>query len=82
MKVEVKLYSTLRQYRPAAVGGAPHHPFVLELPESATVGSVVTHLGIPDGLLNAASLNGEAVGLETPLPENAKVSLFPPAAGG
>ena len=82
MKIEVKLHGTLRRYRPGDVAGAPHHPFSVSVPERMTVAELAARLKIPDGLVNAASVNGEAVSPEAVLPEGAAVQLFPPSAGG
>lgn len=82
MNVEVRLYGTLRRYRPAALPGAPHHPFAFALPDGATVESLLTALLIPDGLVHAAAVNGAAVELAASLGDGDGVSLFPPSAGG
>lgn len=82
MNVEVRLYGTLRRYRPAAIPGAPHHPFESTVPGDPTVESLVAALGIPDGLVHAAAVNGEAVELSAPLRDGDRVNLFPPSAGG
>ena len=82
MKIEVKLYGMLRRHRPKTADGAPHHPFEVTLPAEATVDTLLQTLSIPDGLLNAASVNKESVELGTILRENDRVSLFPPTAGG
>jgi molybdopterin converting factor small subunit len=79
MKVEVRLYGALRRYRPA---GAPHAPFVIELPPTATIDGLGRRLGIPDGLISAAAVNDEAVEDATPLRDGDRVALFPPSAGG
>lgn len=87
MNVEVKLYGSLRRFRPkisSAVrkGNMPHHPFGFELSEGATVLSLVSRLGIPEGMLTAAAVNGEAVDVTSRLREGDEVGLFPPTAGG
>lgn len=82
MKIEVKLYGLLRRHRPKTAVGAPHHPFSVSVPAGATVMDLLLALEIPDGLLNAASVNQQAVELDTVLHENDRVSLFPPSAGG
>ncbi|RMG92948.1 MAG: hypothetical protein D6706_16090, partial [Chloroflexi bacterium] len=46
------------------------------------VSTLVTHLGIPEGFVNAAAVNNQAVPLDTPLHDGDEISLFPPAAGG
>lgn len=82
MEVEVKLYGTLRRYRPESAVGAPHHPFTTTLPTGAMVSTLARHLGIPDGLINVAAVNGETVDVTTPLQKGDEINLFPPAAGG
>lgn len=82
IEIEVKLYGQLRQYRPKSADGAPHHPFLLSLPDTAKMADVVAALGIDAGLTAVFSQNGDTATLETPLLNSAKVSLFPPTAGG
>jgi molybdopterin converting factor small subunit len=82
MQIEAKLYGTLRRYRPASAPGAPHHAFPLVLPAGATVEALLAQLGIPDGQINAAAVNDEAVELSAVLADGDRVSLFPPSAGG
>ena len=80
--VQVKLYGNLRQYRPKTADGAPHHPFSIAVEESAVMKDVLAVLEIPDGLTAVISLNGVNVDDNTPLSNNANISLFPPTAGG
>ena len=82
MIVEVRLYGSLRRYRPVDAGGAPHLPFVAVLPPEATVESLGRALGIPDGLVSAAAVNDEAVESDAGLIDGDRVALFPPSAGG
>jgi molybdopterin converting factor small subunit len=82
VEVEVKLYASLRRYRPETAGEALHHPFFITLPAEATIATLASALGIPDGLITAAALNDVAVEVEAALREGDKVGLFPPSAGG
>lgn len=82
MRVEVRLYGSLRRYRPADAGGAPHLPFVATLPPGASVAALGRALAIPDGLMSAAAVNDEAVDSAAPLADGDRVALFPPSAGG
>jgi sulfur carrier protein ThiS len=82
VEVEVKLYGSIRHYRPPTAAGAPHHPFTMTVPGGATTTTLAELLFIPEGLVSAAAVNGEAVSHGTILKEGDKVSLFPPAAGG
>jgi sulfur carrier protein ThiS len=82
MEVEVKLYAALRRYRPTSAPGAPHHPFTLSLPAEATIATLVTQLGIPEGMIQAAAVNDEAVEPSLTLRNGDRIGLFPPTAGG
>jgi molybdopterin converting factor small subunit len=82
MQIEAKLYGTLRRHRPESAPGAPHHPFSVTLPDPATVETLLSQLGIPDGAINAAAVNDQAVELSAALTQGDRVSLFPPSAGG
>ena len=82
MNVQVKLYGTLRRYRPTTAPGEAHTPFAAILPAAATVDALLAQLGIPDGLASAAAVNDEAVETDQPLRDGDRVSLFPPSAGG
>jgi sulfur-carrier protein len=82
VEVEVKLYGAIRRYRPATAAGAPHHPFTLTLPEGATTTTLAEMLAIPEALISAAAVNGEAVSGDVPLRPGDQISLFPPSAGG
>ena len=82
MNVQVKLYGSLRRYRPASTPGEAHVPFAAALPPTATVDTLLAQLNIPDGLASAAAVNDEAVETDHPLREGDRISLFPPSAGG
>ena len=82
MKIEVKLYGTLRKYRPQDEPGAPHHSFMMDVAEAISVQEVAQTLGLPDGFVNATAVNGETAVPETILHENDKLNFFPPSAGG
>jgi sulfur carrier protein ThiS len=82
MDIEVKLHGTLRRHRPADIPGAPHHPFPLSVANNITLHDLAAQLGIAEGLINAAAVNGDAVELATLLQDGDKVHFFPPSAGG
>lgn len=82
MEVEVKLYGRLRKYRPQSAGGALHHPFFIAVSGATPIAELAAQLGIPDGLVTAASLNGDAVEVTAVAHPNDKIGLFPPSAGG
>lgn len=82
MRLEVRLYAGLRRYRPASAFGAPHHAFPILLPAGSDVAALAAALGIPDGLVQAAAVNDEAVEPTAVLHDGDRVGLFPVAAGG
>jgi molybdopterin converting factor small subunit len=82
LQIEVKLYGQLRRYRPQDAPGAKHHPFNTTISEGTTAVALAKTLGIPDGLINATAVNGEATPNHIILKDGDKVSLFPPSAGG
>lgn len=82
MEITVKLYGRLRKYRPAAVPGAPHHPFSIVVPEGASVMTVAETLAINRGFVAGTAVNGETAAFDTNLHEGDEVSFFPPTAGG
>lgn len=81
MKVEVKLYGILRDYRPP-VEGLPHHPFTVDLPEHAAVEELLQHLSLSDDLVAGLAVNNAHANLQTTLRVGDKISFFPPTAGG
>lgn len=82
IEVSVKLYGSLRRYRPTTAEGAAHHPFTLTLATGATIHELVQQLSIANGQVNAAAINNEAVSNTAKLQDGDTVHLFPPAAGG
>jgi molybdopterin converting factor small subunit len=79
MRIQVKLYATLRRYQPDVPRGAA---LPLDLPPGATVSQVIQQLGIPDGVPLVAMVNSSVCKLEHALAEDDTLSLFPPVAGG
>lgn len=48
----------------------------------STAVTLAWQLNIPDGLVNAVAINGEAADPQIPLQAGDQVALFPPSAGG
>ncbi len=80
MRIEVKLYATMKEFMPANQGD--YGTCVLDLDEGATVGAVVSELKIPDDLPKMLLINGQVVKADRELQEGEMVSIFPPIAGG
>lgn len=79
MHVTVKLYATLRRYRPEQPRGAA---LPIEVPSGATVSQVIERLGIPDAAPLVAMVNNAVRTVDYVLAEGDTLSLFPPVSGG
>nr|MBC7245301.1 MoaD/ThiS family protein [Chloroflexota bacterium] len=79
MRITVKLYATLRRFRPNLAPGAG---FPLDVPPDATVNQVVEQLGIPEGVALVPMVNNEVKSMDYILAEGDTLNLFPPVAGG
>lgn len=77
MRVQVELQAYLDKYSP---NGASE--FAIELPEGATVDTLVRRLGIPDDMAQVIIVNNESSDFDRPLQEGDRVVLIPPLAGG
>ena len=85
MKVEVRLFAYFDKYLPS---GARGRTASVDLPEQASVETLVKHLGIAeedmegDYMPYVVIINGEHTACDAPLREGDLVSLFPPLPGG
>jgi len=77
MRVQVELFLHLRRY--ALPGEGPQE---IELSDGATVGELVTRLGIPAGVQKVVLVDGRLRALDAPLREGETVTVFPPLEGG
>jgi molybdopterin converting factor small subunit len=77
MRVRVELQAYLDKYSP---DGAAE--FDLDLPEGATVDTLVRRLGIPDDMAQVIIVNNENSDFDRALQEGDRVVLIPPLAGG
>jgi molybdopterin converting factor small subunit len=81
MKIEIKLFATLRKHLPPNADGSSA---TIEVADGLTVGGLIEHLKIPKELAQLVLVNG--VNIEgdyaRTLEEGDTVSIFPPVAGG
>jgi len=77
--VQVRLYATLRRYRPEVKLG---ESLPMELPEGTTVGQLIERLGIPAEVVKNIFVNHCQQGPEHALQNGDEVAIFPPVAGG
>ncbi len=79
IRVKVKLFATLRRYSPELGVG---EGMEVELPEGATVGQLVNHLGLPADHVRVVFINGIARDESYTLSDGDEVGMFPPVGGG
>jgi molybdopterin synthase sulfur carrier subunit len=79
IKVQVKLYATLRRYQPHTRLGEGDS---ISLPEGATIGQLMVELGIPADAVKTVFVKGEMVKDNYVLHTGDDVGIFPPIAGG
>ncbi|MFZ2098806.1 MAG: MoaD/ThiS family protein [Anaerolineales bacterium] len=79
MRVTVKLFASLARFSPGRHSGTP---FKINLPESATVQSVIDQLGIPATETKVSFVNGLIRDLDCELKPGDEIGIFPPIGGG
>ena len=83
MKLRVKLYASLKPYLPA---GTAKNEADIEIPEGASVQSVLDGLHMPEGLYKLVLVNGVFITPEMRASrifvENDVFAVWPPVAGG
>jgi molybdopterin synthase sulfur carrier subunit len=77
--VHVKLFATLRHYRPGLGLG---EAFPLELPEGATVADLVRQLGLPEEEVKIVFVNALFRDPDYVLADGDELGIFPPVGGG
>lgn len=79
MKVELKLYASLRSYLPEHIDGKNSE---LQVDEGKTVGELIQELNIPDDAPKILFVNGIHADRARVLRDGDRLALFPPVAGG
>ena len=79
MRVQVRLYASLRAYLPPPAPGAPT---VVDVPDGATVGDLLQKLFIPHDEVKVVFVNGRTRPPEWVLQDGDEVGVFPPVGGG
>jgi molybdopterin converting factor small subunit len=80
MKIEVRLFASLRSYLPAGSDGAK---LFLEMPDGSRVIDVCERLKIPPQLAQLVMVGGvHEPDRDRPLRDGDTLSIFPPVAGG
>ncbi len=79
MAIEVRLFATLRRYRPELGIG---EPLRIEIAEKTTVRDVLRQLGIPEEDVKIVMRNNRQVELDTVLEDGDRVAFIPAVGGG
>lgn len=79
MKIEVRLFATLRDKAPA---GSKKGVFFSAFPEKSTVADVLSSLHITPVEVHMIMINGVLGTIEDELKDEDRIGLFPPVGGG
>lgn len=77
--VQVKLFATLREYRP---GLGPGERFPVDLQDGASMRDLVRQLGLPEEQVKLVFVNGLVQELGHILADGDEIGIFPPVGGG
>lgn len=79
IRVQVRLYATLRKYRPELGHG---QSLPVNLPEGSTIRDLLLEIGIPERETKQTFVNGIIQDVEYSLADGDSLGVFPPIAGG
>jgi molybdopterin synthase sulfur carrier subunit len=77
--VHVKLFATLRRYRPGLGLG---EAFPVELPDKVTVKDLIRAIGLPEEEVKLVFVNALFCELNHVLADGDELGIFPPVGGG
>ena len=78
MRIETRLFATLRKYVP----DAPQGVLTMDVPDGVTVAELLRLLGVNAADVHLIMVNGQGSAPERVLAGNDRVGLFPPIGGG
>ena len=79
MRIEIKLFASLRRYHPETAG--PGGRFI-EVSSGTTILGLLERLEVPMDKVKLIFLNGNHAGGSEVLSDGDRVGVFPPVAGG
>jgi len=78
MRIEVRLYATLRRYAPSAADGVLN----VDVPEGSKASDVIASVGVNADEVHIVMVNGVSSPPHQVLAEGDRLGLFPPVGGG
>jgi sulfur carrier protein ThiS len=78
MRVEVRLYATLRRYAPSSAGWV----LAIELPEGSTAADAIRKAGVDANEVHVLIINGVSARADQVLAAGDRLGLFPSIGGG
>jgi molybdopterin converting factor small subunit len=78
MRIEVRLYATLRRHALSAAGGV----LALDVPVGSKVADVIAKVGVDADEVRILMVNGVSSSLNQVLAEGDRLGLFPAVGGG
>ncbi len=78
MRIEVRLYATLRRHTPSATGGV----LTLDMPEGSKAADAIAKLEVHADEVRILMINGVSSPLDRVLGEGDRLGLFPAVGGG
>ena len=78
MRIEVRLYATLRRHALSAAGGV----LAVDVPEGSTVADVIAKVQVDANEVHLLMVNGISSSLDQVLAEGDRLGLFPAVGGG
>jgi molybdopterin converting factor small subunit len=78
MRIEVRLYATLRRHAPSDAGGV----LAVDVPEGSNASDVIAQVGAAADEVHIVMVNGVSCPLDRTLAEGDRLGLFPTVGGG
>ncbi len=78
MRIEVRLYATLRRHAMSAAGGV----LTIDVPEGGKVADVIARAGVDADEVHIVMVNGVSSTLDRVVMEGDRLGLFPAVGGG
>ena len=79
MKIELRLFASLRQYIPDNIGG---EALIINVSDGTTIRDILRQFKVPEDVVKLVFLNGVHARMDDILKDGDRLGIFPPVAGG